>query len=401
MGNMGNEAKLQPAECEARLTTTENAQPDRFWHLRAWNGMNPGAWCRLLRRGRFAIAPRRLAMAAINTVVCPLHAMLWGVQELVYGRRIRATRLRHDPIFVVGHWRAGTTLLHELLALDDRLTYPRTYDCFSPNHFLVSGWLMKRWLRVLLPRRRGIDNMALDFDRPQEDEFALCNLGLPSPYLALAFPNRAGLCSEWLDFEGVAPGELERWKRGFVWFLKCLALRDDKPVVLKSPTHTARIRTLLELFPRARFVHIVRDPYVVFPSTIHLTKTLSRREGLQVPRHEGLEEHVFDRLNRMYAAFDRDRPLLDDAQLCEVRYEDVVADPVDRMRTVYARLALSDFEHVRPAVEQYAKDYRDYRTNRYEVSTRVHDEITRRWRWFAERYGYERLREGKNEGMRD
>jgi len=400
MGNGGTQTNLRIAGGRGAVSP-QNGQPDRFWHLRAWNGMNPGGWWRLLVRGRFAIAPRRLGMAAINTVVCPHHTLLWCLQELLYGRRIRATVIRHDPIFVVGHWRSGTTLLHELLALDDRLTYPRTYDCFSPNHFLVSSRWMKWWLRALLPRRRGIDNMALGLDRPQEDEFALCNLGLPSPYLGLAFPNRAELWAEWLDFDGVAPRELERWKRGFVWFLKCLTLRDDKPVVLKSPTHTARIRTLLELFPRARFVHIVRDPYVVFPSTIHLTKTLSRREGLQVPRHEGLEDRVFETFNRLYAAFDRDRPLLSDSQFCEVRYEELVADPVGQMERVYDRLALDDFDHVRPAVERYAHQQRDYPTNRYEISVQTRDEITRRWGWFAERYGYAGWRDRGTERLRE
>ncbi len=368
-----------------------NGQPDRFWHMRIINGMNCRGWSRVLWRNRFAISasPRCLAMAAINTLICPHHTVLWCMQQMLYGRRIAATDIEHAPVFVIGHWRSGTTLLHELLALDDRLTYPGTYECFAPNHFLVSARLLKRALCLLLPRQRGIDSMAVGWERPQEDEFALMNLGLPSPYVRLLFPNRPTSDSEFLDMEGLPPADVERWKRTLVWFVKCITLRRNRPVVLKSPPHTARIRTLLEAFPGARFVHIVRDPYVLFPSTVHLWKKLSRREGLQVPRFAGLEEFVFDTLDRVYRAFDRDRPLLGAGQFCEIRYEDLVRDPLEQMRQVYEKLSLGDFKHVRPALQTYADEHRDYRTNRYELAPETRDEITRRWGWFAERYGYE------------
>ena len=42
-------------------------------------------------------------------------------------------------------------------------------------------------------------------------------------------------------------------------------VRSPKRIVLKSPAHTARVRVLLELFPKARFVHIIRDPVVHLP----------------------------------------------------------------------------------------------------------------------------------------
>ena len=85
---------------------------------------------------------------------------------------------------------------------------------------------------------------------------------------------------------------------------------EPEAIVLKSPPHTCRIRTLLEIFPKAKFVHIVRDPYVLFPSTVNLWRRLYRDEGLQVPRYEGLEEHVFKTLTRMYEWLEHDRRLI-------------------------------------------------------------------------------------------
>ena len=48
----------------------------------------------------------------------------------------------------------------------------------------------------------------------------------------------------------------------------------------------------------------------------------------------------------MYEKFDRDRTLLPPDRFCEVRYEDLVANPVGEMRTIYERLELGDFEQV-------------------------------------------------------
>ena len=110
-------------------------------------------------------------------------------------------------------------------------------------------------------------------------------------------------------------------------------MRNPKRIVLKSPPHTARIRVLLEMFPKAKFVHIVRDPYVIFPSTVNLWKRLYRDQGLQMPTYEGLDEHVFATFTRMYEAFDRDRELIGPGQFCEIRYEDLIADPVEQMRS--------------------------------------------------------------------
>lgn len=346
------------------------------------------AWFPMLVRNRFRISPRRWAMAVLMSGFSLMNLALSLLQSLLMGRRIARTEVEGDPIFVIGHWRSGTTLLHELLVLDGRHTYPNTYDCFAPNHFLVSAPVFRPTLKILLPKQRPMDNMAAGWDCPQEDEFALCNMGVPSPYLTIAFANDPPQNQEYFDLSEVSAEGRARWKKGLLWFLKCLTLRTRKRVVLKSPPHTFRIRVLLEMFPKARFVHIIRNPYTIFPSTVNLWKRLYRNEGLQVPRYEKLEEHVYETFERMYEVFERDRQLIPAGQLCEVRYEELVADPIEQMRTVYERLELGDFEKVRPALESYFAAKADYKTNRYQMSPEMQAEITRRWGFFFERYGY-------------
>ena len=360
---------------------------DRPWHMRAWSGINVSGWLGALVRNRFAVSPTRVPMATILTGLCFFNSSMALLQSLLYGRRIRRTEIADAPIFVVGHWRSGTTLVHELLVCDPRHTYPDTYSCFGPNHFLLTQRLLVRWIGFLLPPQRPMDNMAIRWEYPQEDEWALCNMGLPSPYLTILFPNRPQ-CPEYLDLRGISEADRERWKAKLLWFLRCLTVREPKRIVLKTPVHTARIRTLREMFPDARFVHVVRDPYVIYPSTIHTWRRMYRYHGVQVPRYEGLEEHVLDTFVRMYEVFEEDVRDVPPSRFCEVRYEDLARDPVDQLRAIYDGLGLDGFDQVLPAAQAYAARTADYQPNRYELPPETRDRITARWGSYIEKYGY-------------
>jgi hypothetical protein len=213
---------------------------------------------------------------------------------------------------------------------------------------------------------------------------------VPSPYLVWAFPNHGPVADEYLDLRTLPAAEREAWKRTWREFVQRIALARNGRIVLKSPTHTARVRTILEVFPDARFVHIVRDPLVLFPSTLRLWKSLSEVQGLQVPRDNSswLERQVLDTFVRMYERFEQDRELVPRGHLVDVRYEDLVADPVGRMREIYRELELGDFAAVEPLLMRYAIKTRDYRTNQYSLPPDVADRVRGRWAPYFQRYGY-------------
>ncbi len=363
----------------------------RPWHLRAWSGMSFTAWIGALARNRFAVSPSRVPMALILVGISMVNSALALLQSLLYRRRIDATQLKEDPIFVLGHWRSGTTLLHELLVCDPRHTYPDACACFAPNHFLLTRRVVTKALWFLLSPQRPMDNMPLRWDYPQEDEWALVGMGLPSPYLTMLFPNHPPQWPEYLDLHGVPAAELERWKSRFSWFLKCLTLMDPRRIVLKTPLHTARVRTLLAMFPKARFVHVVRDPYAIFSSTMHTWQQLYRFEGLQVPRYAGLEQQVLDTFVRMYEAFQADIQDVPRGQWCEVRYEDLVRDMRGEVRRIYESLGMDGFEHVLPALDADAAKTSSYQPNRYQMEPELREQVAARWGNYAEKYGYRQL----------
>ena len=325
-----------------------------------------------------------------TAVTAVAHSLLGTVQTALLGRRIARARV-DSPLFILGHWRSGTTWLHELLSCDPRHAAPTTYECFAPSHFLLTEAFARRCLGWIVPPTRPTDPMPLTLESPQEDEFALCNLGLPSPYLSVAFPNRPPQDTEYADLETVEAAARERWKRGLVRFLKGVAVANPgRRLVLKSPFHTSRIEVLLECFPDARFVHIVRDPHAVFASTLHMCRAMYRWCSLQTSTLDGLEENVLEVFVRMGTALERGRHLVDPSRFYELRYEDLVCDPRAELRQLYERLDLGDFETAAPAVDDYLTRRADFRPGGYAPAAPIWQaEVSRRWGPLVRRHGYE------------
>lgn len=357
----------------------------RFWH-----GMTPAVFWRLALANGCRVSVRGGFTCLTITGVGAFHVVAKGMCDLVHGRRLRAARPDQPPLFVLGHWRSGTTLLHELLIGDRRHVYPTTYECFAPHHFLVTEAWITPLIGWLLPNKRPMDNVAAGWDRPQEDEFALCSLGLPTPYRSWAFPDHGPVDADWLTLERLSDAERRRWGEALARFVGALSLKRPGRVVLKSPPHTARVRTLLEHFPEARFVHLCRDPMKLFPSTVRLWKSLCDVQRLQGyrPHYDWIEEEVFSNLQRMHEAYERDRSLIPSGNLVELRYEDLVADPKGSLRALYERLDLGDFGPAEPGIDAYLAGEKDYRTNRFELPDDVRARVAERWRGYADRWGY-------------
>ena len=361
-----------------------------FYSPRFWHGMRTLVWLRLVRAGRFRIHPTRIPMFIGVTIATPFNTVLGLGQRMLYGRKLAEAEFHGPPVFIVGHWRSGTTLLHELMVRDERLSSPSTFQCFAPNHFLVSEWFFRRFTSWLLPGKRPMDNMAAGWDRPQEDEFAMLTLGMPSPYRRIAFPNEGSVDLDYLDFDGVSAEDLQEWLGRLRAFLLAVGTRTGRPLVVKSPTHTGRIGHLAREFPEAKFIHITRDPRDVFPSTCRLWHSLDDVQALQKPTGKGMEEYVVQCFERMYKSFHQQRDQIDASRLIDVRYEDLKADPVGTLRTIYETLRLSDFESVQSTIQEWAdSEHKEYQTNKHELSPEHEEMIRRAWADYFARYGYE------------
>src|SRR6516162_11007499 len=98
-------------------TPTIPRQPQRLpkkreWAPRIWEGCEFFGWLRLLARNRFAVPPSYWYLVVIITIMSFWNTILRLTQQAIFGRAVRNTTLKHPPIFIIGHWRTGTTLLH-------------------------------------------------------------------------------------------------------------------------------------------------------------------------------------------------------------------------------------------------------------------------------------------------
>lgn len=365
--------------------------------------MIASAWFPLLLRNRLAISPTRIPLALQVSIYSIINSTLHLVQECIFGKGIAEAEIARPPIFIIGHWRTGTTHLHELLALDEGLVAPSTLECFVPAHFLVSA----RFLRLLawfLPATRPMDDMPFGWDHPQEEEFALLNLGLGSPYEMILFPNHRPCGHEFLNMTEITPRQAEAWEAGLLRFLKQVQFRSNrektngsaaKRFVLKSPPHTARLPILRKLFPDAQFIHMVRHPYDIFESTVRLWRALWDTQGCQRPRLGRLpngaptiEQYVLQTMELLYRDFPSQAAALPAENLCEVRYEDLVRTPIAEMQRIYRCLGIGAFEPIQPLVERHLLNRRAYTPNPRRISQECKAEVSRRWQWYMERYDY-------------
>jgi omega-hydroxy-beta-dihydromenaquinone-9 sulfotransferase len=367
--------------------------------------MSAGVFARILSRNRFAVSPSRLWFAAQLGVHSVGSSMLGAIQHLFFAKSIKRAGLAHAPLIIIGHWRTGTTHLHELLCLDERLTAPTSFECAAPAHFLVSGPLL-RWLPFYAPSKRPMDDMEAGFDKPQEDEFALMNLGVNSPYESMMFPNHRPHHLDYVTLAKLTPEEMTAWSRGLLKFLRSVNYRSSRAkvaplqpqrIVLKSPLHTARLRVLRTLFPQAQFIHLVRHPDDLFASTILTWKALYETQGLQKPRFGAqpdgtpdIKQYVLDMMELLYRDFADEAAAIPAQQFCQVRYEDLVRDPLAEIERIYRHFRLEFSNALRAELERHLQTLADYKPNQLAISERDKTEIRRRWGWYFERFGYQR-----------
>jgi hypothetical protein len=123
-------------------------------------GMTLGDWWGLLRRHRFAIDPQHWPRALIQAAVSASNSVNHRIEWRRFGRRIEATQVQ-APLFILGHYRSGTTHLHNLLALDPQFAAPTCFQVLNPHTFLsTERWAVPVADRLVV-RRRYQDEMAL------------------------------------------------------------------------------------------------------------------------------------------------------------------------------------------------------------------------------------------------
>lgn len=351
-------------------------------------GITFGKWLRLLADNHFAVSPSCWLRAMTISLESGPTSLIHMVDQVRFGSKLKDIVIL-PPVFVLGHWRQGTTHLHNLLTIDQRFAFPNNYQCLFPDSFLTAEKLHSKAVDFFLPKTRPMDNVEWRMASPQEDEFALCVMNFKSPCMGWVFPQRRDYYARYLTMRDVSEAEITEWKDSFLLFLKKMTLLYGRPLVLKSPPHTARIKLLLQMFPDAKFVHIHRNPLDVFHSTKKMLTAVSHLHRLQTPPAEGLDGWILQMYRQMYDAFFEERSLIPAGQFYEVGFEQLEQDPIGQIHAIYESLHLPDVSHVDGELKSYVSSIANYRKNSFpEFPHDLRQRIATEWNRSFEEWGY-------------
>jgi hypothetical protein len=290
----------------------------------------------LAHEARLTLAGRILARTDLLRVLRQrlLLAATWAGDLTILGEPIE------QPVFVVGTGRSGTSILHELLALDPANRTPATWELMFPGEVLGPD--------AATARRVGHDVHAFWADLRPEYESMHHNDG-DEPNECIFLTMLEFLSDQWggtYDVPSYAAylvgrdqTEAYRYHRKVLQTLQ----RRDRGArwVLKAPSHLGQLRTLFAVYPDARVVQIHRDPLKTVPSTISLMGTIKsmRSDGVDAGALApwvsiGYGSMLDDTVDA------RASGELPDDQFVDVRYADLMDDPVATIASVYGRLGI-------------------------------------------------------------
>lgn len=340
----------------------------------------------------------RLARVLALSAAC---APLRLAEAFAYAHRMNKAHVAQPPLFVLGLARTGTTHLHNLLAQDPALGYVDMFQALAPTFSLAGG----DWLRRLMGRRMGeqtrpMDNMTVTLDGPSEEEVAMANSSPWSSVHQLSFPKLGPELRAKYALMGWAPAgeeplarlseaETRQWQHEYLRILCKATIRaQGRRLVVKSPANLGRVDHLLHLFPGAKFIHIVRNPFAVYASLGTMLRAVLPMCQLDVCDVDEEIDAMTEHSRRVCEKFAADRERIPAGNLAEVRFEDLERDPLGELERLYAELDLPGWPGAEPAVRAYVGTLTQYRKNAHRYDEALLDKVREQWRFAVEGWGY-------------
>lgn len=347
-------------------------------------------WLKLNRQNKISKKKRWMWIKILLFVL--LSAPFRLLQRILISRKANRVDLKEKaPVFVIGHWRSGTTHLHYLLALDKSFSYLSAFQAFFFNVAFVSKKLMKPLLHKMMPSTRPQDNVKINSNSPTEEEHPLTNLTEKAGMQSFFFPQNQDYFLKYNVFKNVTDKEVNSWKKTYHKMLQKIALFEgtDKRLLLKNPHNTGRIKVLLEMYPNAKFVFIHRDPYAVYSSTRILYDKVIKSQFLQEVSDEEIVDAILLFYKETLERYLEFRELIPVNQLIEISFNELDETPLESMQNIYESLELGDFNKVKPQLEEYLTSVSGFKKNKKRtIPPSILKRINTEWKFAFETWGY-------------
>ncbi len=270
-------------------------------------------------------------------------ADLWCENPTVLDQPVAA------PVFVIGMARSGTSILHEILATDPSHRAPATWELLHPAHGRgeAEAWgdATHAFWPDVQPEYEAMHHNAGEL--PNECIFATMN-----EFLSDHWGGVHEVPSYTMHLVGADHTDAYRYHRRILQTLQARA--PGERWLLKAPSHLATLDALFAVYPDARIVHVHRDPLKTVPSTLSLMATLRwmRSNHTDPVATAPLLAWGFGALLEGVVE-GRASGRLPDAQFADIRYADLLADPVNAVAGVYDQFAWDCSASTRQAMADY------------------------------------------------
>jgi len=330
-------------------------------------GMRLSRFIKLIMKNGMSIHPKYLVRFLFLLQNGVWASIFHRKEKSIYKELIKKHKLPEDPIIIIGHWRTGSTFLHQLLALDQNLVTSNVFQGSIPDSFLTSRKSYEPIMGKALRGTRPMDQVKLSMDEPLEDEYALFRLCRYSPLEKVIFPGNESYFLN--DFPEYLPkGEkLEEWKSALIYFYKKLTINNDKTILIKNPFHSLRLDVLNEIFPKARYIHIMRHPHKVVPSTIRMWDIVGTQNAMNTRWIKPEIKEVSEHLNSMVIKIDKDLKKLPNEKYFELKFEDLETDPIDRIKQIYKHFNVEFSEEFEEQMKNFLISVSNYQKNKYSI----------------------------------
>lgn len=327
----------------------------------------------------------------LTKLVCRLLSTLAPIQDRRYEKLLAGKPLENDPVFILGHWRSGTTFMHNVFSCDKHFGYNTTYQTVFPHLMMWGQPFFKKNMSWLMPDKRPTDNMELAVDLPQEEEFALANM-MPYTYYNFWFLPKymQEYADKYLLFDGITPEELKVFEETFVKLIKISLWNTHGTQFLsKNPPHTGRVKELVKMFPHAKFIYLMRNPYTVFESTRSFFTNTIQPLKLEDISPDTLEENILSIYAKLYHKYEADKQFIPEGNLIEVKFEDYEKDAFGMTQHIYQQLNLPGWNESREAIEAYVGKKKGYKKNKYKYDDRTVKLVQEHWDFALKDWQYE------------
>jgi hypothetical protein len=344
----------------------------------------------LLWQNKFRIHPKYFLRFSFGIGLATILTPLRIIEKMLIRRKVKKTSLTKDPVFIIGHYRTGTTYLITLLSKDKSKGYVSNLEGYAPHMFVTFKKPISKILGWLLPDTRPMDDVEMSVEEPTEDEYSVGAFSKYGFYNGFIFPRNFQLYSDYNSFDNY-PKDAQKWKKIYHYIVQKLTYSyNGNQLFLKNPACCYRVPYLLEMYPNAKFIYTYRNPYNMYASNYKFYYEVFEIYRLQNYNDETMQAIMTENYVEMVEKYNEAKKLIRPENFIDIRYEDFIKDPMHHIKKIYTQFGLNNFEETLPAFQAHVDDQKSYTPNIHKISDDIINRVNKNWDHIREQFGYEK-----------